>query len=343
VKNGEDFPVTQNSDNNQIVRLETRTRGDKKPSPGQPIFNTPAQIIHWPVDGHFCNEELPAMDTPSPENSLQILAHAPMGIIITDDAGLVLWCNDTMAQWTGINKADCVGRTESGLLQSDNLAYIPGSNGPYKIGSSDNERHVMRCTQSLADDQKTIYYLDVTDEEKLRNERNQLAKLLDQHNTVDPVSGLLNHRGIVKGLDPLVSRSRRYENPLSVVTMTVNNLGDVEKTYGHTAVDKITLVISQLLRDQLRWADLVGRDDSGDFVFVLPETDKEAAVSLANKIADQLNQLDIPVDGEHTSKPQACFGVVSWTRGDDSAQLLKRASNAASTASQQGAFSVEAA
>jgi diguanylate cyclase (GGDEF)-like protein len=201
----------------------------------------------------------------------------------------------------------------------------------------------MRCAQPVVDDQQIVFYLDVTDEEHLRTERNQLARLLDQHNTVDSVSGLLNHRGIMKGLDPLVSRSRRYENPLSIVTMTVTNFPDVEDSYGHIAVDKMTLVISQLLRDQLRWADLIGRDDSGDFVFVLPETDQKAAISLANKVADQLNDLSIPVDDINTSKPQACFGVASWTRGDDSTQLLNRSNNAAATASKQGAFSVEAA
>lgn len=283
------------------------------------------------------------MDIPSPEIRLQMLSHAPVGIAITDGAGLILWCNDTMAAWTGNTPRDCIGRTESGLLHCENPTSILSNNGPYKLGSGEKQRWLMRCTQPMVEDQQTIYYLDVTDEEKLREERNQLAKMLDQHNTIDPISGLLNQRGIVKGLDPLVSRSRRYENPLSVITMTVTNLTEVEKDYGRTAVDKMIVVISQLLRDQLRWADLVGMGENQDFLFVLPETGKDAAISLAKKIADQLNRLSIPVDEFHTSKPQACFGVVSWTRGDDSTQMLNRSSNAAITASQQGAFSVEAA
>ncbi len=283
------------------------------------------------------------METPNPDARLHMLESAPLGIVITDGAGLILWCNTTMADWAGESASGCVGRTEAGVLQSDNPSAVLANNGPFKLGAGNNERWVMRCTQPMADDQQTIYYVDVTDEEHLRNERNQLAKLLDQHNTVDSVSGLLNHRGITKGLDPLVSRSRRYENPLSVVTMTVTNIPDIEDSHGHPVVDKMILVISQLLRDQLRWADLIGRDDTGDFVFVLPETDKNAAIQLANKIADQLNTLEVAVDELTRAKPQACFGVVSWSRGDDSAQLLKRSNNAAATASQQGAFSVEAA
>lgn len=283
------------------------------------------------------------METPNPDARLHMLENAPLGIVITDGAGLILWCNQTMATWAGDSATNCTGRTEAGVLKSENMASVLANNGPYKLGNGNHERWVMRCSQPAEDDQQTIYYVDVTDEEQLRKERNQLAKLLDQNNTVDSISGLLNHVGIVKGLDPLVSRSRRYENPLSVVTMTVTNIPDIEASHGHPVVDKMVLAISQLLRDQLRWADLIGRDDTGDFVFVLPETDRSAAISLANKIADQLNTLDIAVDEMTKAKPQACFGVVAWSRGDDGAQLLKRSSNAAATASQQGAFSVQAA
>lgn len=343
MKNRENFLANKKFNKNNVVTIDSHHGSDKKPSQAITLHNRPGQVIPWPVSKHMNYEEKPTMETPSPDTRLQMLESAPMGIVITDGAGLILWCNETMAKWAGDSSANCVGRTESGVLNFGTSASVPSNSGPYKLGDGEKERWVMRCAQPDAGDQQTIYYMDVTEEEHLRQERTQLAKLLDQHNTVDPISGLLNHRGIVKGLEPLVSRSRRYENPLSVVTMTVTNLPDIEKSYGHTAVDKMVIVISQLLRDQLRWADLVGRDDTGDFVFVLPETDQNAAILLANKIADQLNGMNVSVDESNSSKPQACFGVVSWTRGDDSTQLLNRSNNAAATASQQGAFSVEAA
>lgn len=343
MKNRENFLANNKSNKNNIVTIKCGRPRDRKPSPGATSHNPPGQVIPWPAPVHSVNVEKLTMDKPSTDTRLHMLDNAPMGIVITDGDGLILWCNQTMAGWTGNSTMDCVGRTEAGVLQCEKSHTTPVRSGPYQLGDGEKARWLMRCTQPISGDKQTIYYLDVTDEEHLRQERTQLAKLLDQHNTVDPISGLLNHRGIVKGLDPLVSRSRRYENPLSVVTMTLTNLPDIEQSYGHTAVDKIVLVVSQLLRDQLRWADLVGRDDNGDFIFVLPETDQNAAVSLANKLADQLNSLDVPVEESSTSKPQACFGVVAWTKGDDSTQLLNRSYDAAQTASQQGAFSVQAA
>lgn len=285
------------------------------------------------------------MVKPDPETSLNILASAPMGIAITDEDGLILWCNNTLANWTGISQADCTGRTEKGLLNCESPTSVLQNNGPFPLGdvSMGKQRWIMRCPVNSNNDQLIIYYLDVTEEEYLRRERTQLAKQLDQHNTVEPMSGLLNKRGIHLGLDPLVSRSRRYQNPLSVVTMIVNNLDGIQQSIGQVAADKMILMVSQLVRDQLRWADLVGRMETGEFIFVLPETDQQAAIALANKLADQLNGLEVTVDGPHARKPEACFGVASWGKGDDGKQLLARSTDAAISATQQGAFSVAAA
>ena len=289
------------------------------------------------------------MEDPNLETCHHILNNAPMAMILTDDAGLVLWCNDTLSQWVNCSPNSCLGRTETAMLgisdQSNARVQIPTSNGPFNLGQthSGQKRRVMRCPLPLLNGTQTIFYIDVSEEELLRSERTQLAQQLEQHNTVDAISGLLNDLAISKGLEPLISRSRRYQNPLSVVTMNIINTDEINNTAGQVAVDKIIVAVSQLLRDQMRWADLVGRLDSGQFVFVLPETDKEAAISLANKIASQLNTLSVKVDDQLSVEPQACFGVASWEKGDDIRLLLERSNEAVQTATRNGVFSVEAA
>jgi diguanylate cyclase (GGDEF)-like protein len=326
---------------NQVVKFPD----DKKSTPNKPVNETSGQILTWPAPDNSNNAENLNMYTPSPDTSLHILANSPMGVVITDDAGLVLWCNKTLVKWAGKKTGECIGRSEAGMLNSANPAATSISNGPHKLSPDSNgkERLIMRCPIPINGDKKAIFYVDVTDEEQLRRERTQLAKQLEQHNTVEPISGLLNQQGISMGLEPLISRSRRYENPLSLVTMSVTNLDNIQKSTGQVGADKMILAISQLLRDQLRWADLVGRMDTGDFIFVLPETDQSAAIALANKIAGKFTDLNIPVDDQQSNKPEACFGVASWSKGDDSAQLLARTASAANTASQNGAFAVEAA
>ena len=275
------------------------------------------------------------MHSPTPDTSLQILNHAPMGILIVDSDGVIVWCNSLLASWFAKQPTDAVGRTEAELLRTE-----PPQNGPHKLASG---RWLLRKVLPQQDGEQAICYLDVSEEEALRRERTHLAQQLEQHNTVEPLSGLLNDRAIQNGLEPLVSRSRRYENPLSAVTMEVTNLDTLIDSNGQVAVDRSIVTVSQLLRDQLRWADLVGRLESGQFVFVLPETDQEAAIALANKIAGQLNELRINLDDGSYFQPQACFGVSSWHKGDDSRLLLQRSAEALQAAIDDGAFSVKAA
>lgn len=289
------------------------------------------------------------MDDPSLDTSHHILTNVPMAIVITDDAGLVLWCNKTLTSWLDCQPGSCIGRTELSLLGKHVSAELPTSkpenNGPFTLGrtSSGADRRVVRYPLPANDGQYTICYLDISEEESLRNDRNQLAQQLAQHNTVDPVSGLLNDHAIDKGLEPLISRSRRYQNPLSVVTMDITNLEEVSQSIGQVAADKIVVAVSQLLRDQMRWADMVGRLNSGQFVFILPETDREAAVALAKKLAAQLNDFAVTVDDQTSVQAMACFGVAAWAKGDDARLLMTRSNDAAQIARENGAFTVEAA
>ncbi len=289
------------------------------------------------------------MDEPSLDTSRHIFANAPMAIIITDDEGLVLWCNKTLTRWLECPAGHCIGRTERALLgknalvnQNDNTLV---NNGPFTLGHTQSgiQRRVVRYPLPPDNGQYTICYLDISEEEMLRNDRNQLAQQLAQHNTVDTLSGLLNTHAINRGLEPLISRSRRYQNPLSVVTMDITNLDEIIQSAGQVAADKVIVAVSQMLRDQMRWADMVGHLSAGQFIFILPETNKDAAVALANKLAGQLKNFMIMISEQTSIQAIVCFGVTDWVKGDDARLLMSRSTDIAQVARQNGAFTVEIA
>jgi len=287
------------------------------------------------------------MDEPSPDTSRHILANAPMAIIITDDDGLVLWCNKTLTTWLECPLGHCVGRTELALLGKNASANRDDSamvnNGPFTLGYTQPgiQRRVLRYPLPPNNGQYTVCYLDISEEEMLRSDRNQLAQQLAQHNTVDTLSGLLNTHAINRGLEPLISRSRRYQNPLSVVTMDIINLEEIIQSAGQVAADKVIVAISQMLRDQIRWADMVGHLSAGQFIFILPETDKNAAVALANKLVGQLKNFTIMIGEQTGIQARVCFGVTAWAKGDDARLLMSRSNDTAQAARQNGAFTVE--
>lgn len=267
------------------------------------------------------------MQTPDVELSLSILNQAPLGVATLDADGRLTWCNAALSELSGRPQEALAGADEASLLADGALS----AQGVVALAGSD--RLVERSEARTAAGQRIVYYRDVSDREALAHE-------LQQHNSIDAASGLLNEQAVGRGLDPLVSRSRRYENPLSVVTMSLTNLDAVRSEHGDAAADSMLLDVSRLLRDQIRWADLIGRLDNGNFIFILPETGQSAAESLAGKISRQLREFRS--EGLAQSA-EGCFGVANWRKGDDARLLIKRANEALEQAVLAGQFSVVAA
>ncbi len=263
------------------------------------------------------------MQTPDATLCLSILAEAPVGVACVDADGKLTWCNAAFAKLAGRSLDELDGLDEASLLTNREVSTV------------------QRITTDLASGQRVIYYRDMGKEEALRRERDALAEQLQQHSTIDPVSGLLNQQAVNRGLDPLVSRSRRYDNPLSVVTMSLTNLPLLRDEQGDSVADEVLLTVSRLLRDQIRWADLIGRLDNGDFIFVLPETGQSAAESLAGKISRQLRESSI--EALNDLHPVGSFGVADWRKGDDAKLLINRANEALQKAVAAGQYSVVAA
>lgn len=156
---------------------------------------------------------------------------------------------------------------------------------------------------------------DVTEIEQLRAEQARLQSELEAQVLHEPRTGLLNRRGLMVALEPQVSRCRRYDSAISLIMMDV---------YGHSDHDSDFLLrVSQLLKDQLRWADIIACGDQHEFILVLPETQCEDARKLTDKLSEHLQR-------EFTGQANAwaAYGVVEWQKTDNATSLLQRAQTA---------------
>jgi len=159
------------------------------------------------------------------------------------------------------------------------------------------------------------FYMDFTDKLRLRKERDALASQLDRQSLRDAsLTGLLSLYGLQVSLEPMVSRCRRYNHPLTVVAMSL-------VTDPESAREEALVEVARLLKDQTRWADLVGCNAAHDFILVLQESTQDAALQLVEKLAEQ-------VSGLHESigvSLQTCFGITQCQKNDDAEAMLERA------------------
>ncbi len=102
--------------------------------------------------------------------------------------------------------------------------------------------------------------------------------------TVDNLTEVLNRQAVLSRLEEELVRATRYGRQLSIVLVDLDHFKRLNDTFGHSAGDRVLNAVARGLRDNVRSVDIVGRYGGEEFMIVLPETDPDAAASLAEKL-----------------------------------------------------------
>ncbi|MCU0285412.1 MAG: GGDEF domain-containing protein [Acidobacteria bacterium] len=142
---------------------------------------------------------------------------------------------------------------------------------------------------------------------------------------MDALTGLYNRRYTINELDNQNKIARRNNRIYSIMMIDIDDFKQINDNYGHLVGDdylkKFAFVISRGLRDQ----DICGRIGGEEFLVILPETSLEGAVNLANRIREQIAQIELKVD-DHVIKTTISAGVCQFGRhAFESRELLRMA------------------
>ena len=251
----------------------------------------------------------------------QVLEGCPMGLALSGSNQIIVWVNDTFETYLGISAKEINGHSINELPEvlqplftTSNIVHIPAN--------SIRDDQWFICSQKQLKDGNTAHYItDVGPLHLLMQERELLKDELREALAVDEVTGMPNKVALFQSLEPQISRSRRYNNLLSIVIMQVNNLDQLDET--QTA--NLLLPISQMLNDQVRWADIVGKLSNSDFLLVLPETSGDACKNLSENLDERLKTIPVPEGLPADFTISATFGYSEWSKGDDLTLLMKKA------------------
>ena len=255
------------------------------------------------------------------------LINAPLGMLILDQEGRIAWLNPTLERLLAIPGERLMGQSAATVEEAwRELLFTPEQTLFLEAGAGRPARWLQTSRVALPENGGAIhYYTDTTGLQNALEDRDRLHEELAQHTTRDAVTGLPNRQALLQGLEPLVSRSRRYHNPLSVIRLRIDNLTDIDTEHGKGNGEVALTAVSQMLKDQMRWADLIGRFDNDEFLLVLPETTADAANHLLDKLRQRLADLTPAGTNGDNITLVAQFGVADWQQGDDRAKLLRRA------------------
>ncbi len=179
-----------------------------------------------------------------------------------------------------------------------------------------NKRYKTRSFISvpLKVDKKVIGVLNVTDKfssAKIFNEEDMRYLSLIAYHTVaqienirlcerlgslavtDPLTGVFNHRYFQEQMSLEIMRSQRYGHTLSLIMFDIDYFKQINDRNGHLAGDRVLKQASSIMRENIRHVDILCRYGGDEFVIILPDTDVEGALVVADKIRRSIEDLEI--------------------------------------------------
>jgi diguanylate cyclase (GGDEF)-like protein len=174
-------------------------------------------------------------------------------------------------------------------------------------------------------------------QDQVRDAKRQLEKLSIE----DGLTKLYNHRHFQEELRREFGRAQRYNDPLSLIMVDLDNFKAVNDKFGHPFGDKVLREAAALIKKSLRDTDLCARYGGEEFAVILPKAMMTGALAVAERIHNEMNRKvyeeDAPAakPGEPQAKAAtaqriservtASFGIASYPSKDiTSAELLVR-------------------
>jgi len=176
----------------------------------------------------------------------------------------------------------------------------------------------------------------------LRNitERKKAEAELKRLVITDDLTGLYNQRYFYTQLTKEVERAKRHNRPLSLLLIDVDLFKEFNDTYGHWEGDFVLKKIGELLMKNVRDIDIAFRYGGEEFTVILPETNHEDAMIVAERIRKAVAQTlfyPFTLDGQpDIVSKTVSIGTTEFHQEDTLKSFLKRADNAMYQAKKSG-------
>lgn len=151
----------------------------------------------------------------------------------------------------------------------------------------------------------------------------------------DTLTGLPNRNSYNQRLKEEIARFKRYNTPLTLAIWDIDLFKNINDTYGHKSGDKVLTLTAKQLQEHTRDTDFLARFGGEEFVMLLPNSDKESALVLVNKLRELIQQTGFNTNGKAVPITISC-GITEFLEDDTEDSLFERADKALYESKNQG-------
>jgi len=123
-------------------------------------------------------------------------------------------------------------------------------------------------------------------------------QVLERLTVTDVLTELPNRRGLLQRVEQMLAQHRRNGRPLSLALMDLDNFKAVNDREGHPVGDAVLHHIAHAIAGSTRASDMLARIGGEEFGLLMPETDREGAQELCERIRREVEELDLPMANE---------------------------------------------
>lgn len=166
--------------------------------------------------------------------------------------------------------------------------------------------------------------------------RKEAELKLAYHADHDPLTDLLNRRGMWRAIKRIHAQSLRSRRPHCIAIFDLDLFKQINDAYGHIVGDGLLQQIARLMRDNTREADWIARWGGEEFLILMPDTDIEQAVELVERLRRKIEVNDFRIE-PHSLRITTSVGIASChLNGDSQDEVVNRADRALYAAKHAG-------
>lgn len=219
------------------------------------------------------------------QDKLNTVIHsAREGIVVTNSEGQVVLTNPAVERILGKAAAQIIDEGFLNILDdsAQMLAYLDNDDvNQAEIVEYNDLILSVKVAHIVTEDGhlsgSSALLRDITEEKRFEEKLIRIS-------TTDALTDLYNRRHLDQTLDKELKRARRYGHPLSIMMFDVDHFKIFNDTHGHDQGDRVLISMGQTMKSSVRNVDICCRYGGEEFLIILPDTDRQGAMILAERV-----------------------------------------------------------